>query len=125
MGNAELKKTNQSWSPVRANSVANQIVMQVREALFSGKFQPGDLLGSEKDLAGQFDVSRITVRDALRTLETMGIIEIRVGAGGGARIAEGNLDHFSDALAVQFKLAGVTESEILDLQIAIEGTRDR
>ncbi|HJO86263.1 MAG TPA: GntR family transcriptional regulator, partial [Rhodospirillales bacterium] len=78
MGNAELKKTNQSWAPVRANSVANQIVMQVREALFSGKFQPGDLLGSEKDLAAQFDVSRITVRDALRTLETMGIVEIRV-----------------------------------------------
>ncbi len=122
MGNAELTKTHQSWAPVRANSVANQIVMQVREALFSGKFKPGDLLGSEKDLAAQFDVSRITIRDALRTLETMGIIEIRVGAGGGARIAEGNLDYFSDSLAVQFKLAGVTESEILDLQIAIEGT---
>jgi len=122
MGNAELTKSNQSWAPVRANSVANQIVMQVREALFSGKFQPGDLLGSEKDLAAQFDVSRITVRDALRTLETMGIIEIRVGAGGGARIAEGNLDYFSDALAIQFKLAGVTEREILDLQVAIEGT---
>ncbi|MDP7623430.1 MAG: FCD domain-containing protein [Rhodospirillales bacterium] len=122
MGNTELKKTNQSWAPVRANSVANQIVMQVREALFSGKFQPGDLLGSEKDLAAQFDVSRITVRDALRTLETMGIVEIRVGAGGGARIAESNLDYFSDALAVQFILAGVTESEILDMQVAIEGT---
>jgi GntR family transcriptional repressor for pyruvate dehydrogenase complex len=52
----------------------------------------------------------------------MGIVEIRVGAGGGARIAEGNLDHFSDALAIQFKLAGVTEHEILDVQVAIEST---
>lgn len=121
MEKAVLLNTAPTWAPVRANSVANQIVMQVREALFEGRFQPGDLLGSEKDLAAQFDVSRITVRDALRTLETMGIIEIRVGAGGGARIAQGNLEHYSDSLSIQFKLSGITEQEILDLQIAIEG----
>jgi GntR family transcriptional regulator, transcriptional repressor for pyruvate dehydrogenase complex len=121
MEKVDLLKTAQIWTPVRANSVANQIVLQVREALFEGRFQPGDLLGSEKDLATQFDVSRITVRDALRTLETMGIVEIRVGAGGGARIAYGNLDHYSDALSIQFKLSGVTEQEVFDLQIAIEG----
>ena len=122
MDKSVQKMSTPAWAPVRANSVANQIVEQVREALFAGKFQTGDLIGSEKDLARQFDVSRITVRDALRTLETMGIVEIRVGAGGGARIAEGNLDHFSDALAIQFKLAGVTEHEILDVQVAIEST---
>jgi GntR family transcriptional repressor for pyruvate dehydrogenase complex len=122
MDKSVQKMSTPAWAPVRANSVANQIVEQVREALFAGKFQTGDLIGSEKDLARQFDVSRITVRDALRTLETMGIVEIRVGAGGGARIAEGNLDHFSDALAIQFKLAGVTEHEILDMQVAIEST---
>ena len=117
-----LKQSPLSWVPVRANSVANQIVTQIREALFAGKFRPGDPIGSEKDLAKQFVVSRITVRDALRTLETMGIVEIRVGASGGARIASGNLDHFADALAIQFKLAGVTEYEILDMQVAIEST---
>jgi GntR family transcriptional repressor for pyruvate dehydrogenase complex len=121
MEKAVLTTSTPTWSPVRANSIANQIVLQVREALFEGRFQPGDLLGSEKDLAAQFDVSRITVRDALRTLETMGIIEIRVGAGGGARIAQGNLDHYSDALSIQFRLSGITEQEVLDLQIAIEG----
>jgi GntR family transcriptional repressor for pyruvate dehydrogenase complex len=115
-----LIKSTPTWAPVRANSVANQIVLQVREALFKGRFQPGDLLGSEKDLALQFDVSRITVRDALRTLETMGIIEIRVGAGGGARIAQGNLDHYSDALSIQLRLSGITEQEVLELQINIE-----
>jgi GntR family transcriptional repressor for pyruvate dehydrogenase complex len=121
MEKAVLIKSKPIWSPVRANSVANQIVVQVREALFKGRFQPGDLLGSEKDLAAQFDVSRITVRDALRTLETMGIIEIRVGASGGARIAQGNPSHYSDALSIQFKLSGITEQEVMDLQIAIEG----
>jgi GntR family transcriptional regulator, transcriptional repressor for pyruvate dehydrogenase complex len=120
MNKTILTNSQLSWAPVRANSVANQIVVQIREALFDGKVKPGDLLGSEKDLAAQFDVSRISVRDALRTLETMGIVEIRVGAGGGARVAEANLDYFSDALAVQFKLAGITEHEIIELQVAIE-----
>jgi len=117
-----LKTTVPAWAPVRTNSISSQIVTQVREALFSGKLKSGDWLGSEKDLATQFDVSRITVRDALRALETMGIVEIRVGASGGARIAKGNLGYFSDALAIQFKLSGVSEYEILDLQMAIESS---
>ena len=45
------KKFTPAWAPVRANSVANQIVEQVRDALFAGKFQTGDLIGAEKDLA--------------------------------------------------------------------------
>lgn len=110
-----------SWTPVRTHSVANQIVAQVRDALFAGRLAPGDVLGSEKELAARFGVSRITVRDALRTLETMGIVEIRVGAGGGARIAEGNPDRFADALAVQLKLIGVSAHEIMDAQVAVEG----
>ena len=89
--------------------------------MFAGQLKPGDFLGSENDLAQQFGVSRITVRDALRSLSATGIVEIRQGAGGGARIAEGNLDHFADALAVQFQLAGVGAEETLGAQSAIEG----
>jgi GntR family transcriptional repressor for pyruvate dehydrogenase complex len=116
-----LSPVEPAWTPVRTHSVANQIVAQVRDALFAGRLSPGDPLGSEKGLAASFGVSRITVRDALRTLETMGIVEIRVGAGGGARIAEGNPDRFADALAVQLRLVGVSAHEIMDAQVAVEG----
>ena len=68
---------------------------EIREAVFQGHISPGDFLGSENDLAERFGVSRITVRDALRSLSATGIVEIRQGAGGGARIAESNLDHFA------------------------------
>jgi GntR family transcriptional repressor for pyruvate dehydrogenase complex len=96
-------------------------VEEIREAVFRGKLSPGDFLGSENELAERFGVSRITVRDALRSLSATGIVEIRQGAGGGARIADGNLDHFADALAVQFQLAGVGTEETLGAQSAIEG----
>jgi GntR family transcriptional repressor for pyruvate dehydrogenase complex len=59
-------------------------------------------------------------RDALRSLEALGIVEIRMGKGGGARVAQGNPRLFAEALAVQLDLTGVTAAEIMDAQRAIE-----
>lgn len=104
----------------RSSSLSAQIVAWVRDALFAKKLKPGDFLGTEKDLAARFDASRIVARDALRTLEALGIVEIRMGKGGGARIAQGNPRLFAEALAVQLDLTGVSTSEIMDAQRAIE-----
>ena len=104
----------------RSSSLSAQIVAWVRDALFAKKLKPGDFLGTEKDLAARFGASRIVARDALRTLEALGIVEIRMGKGGGARIAQGNPRLFAEALAVQLDLTGVSASEIMDAQRAIE-----
>src|SRR5215813_7805081 len=105
----------------RGPTLSTRIVAQVREALFAKQMRPGDFLGTEKDLADRFGVSRIVARDALRTLEAQGIVEIKVGSGGGARIAQGNARLFAEALAVQLDLVGVSVAEIMDAQRAIEG----
>ncbi len=104
----------------RSSSLSAQVVAQVRDELFSKKLKPGDFLGTEKDIAERFAASRIVARDALRTLEALGIVEIRMGKGGGARIAHGNPRLFAEALAVQLDLTGVTAAEIMDAQRAIE-----
>ena len=104
----------------RASSMSAQVVAQVRDDLFAKKLKPGDFLGTEKDLAARFGSSRIVARDALRTLEALGIVEIRMGKGGGARIAHGNPRLFAEALAVQLDLTGVSAAEIMDAQRAIE-----
>jgi GntR family transcriptional repressor for pyruvate dehydrogenase complex len=104
----------------RASSMSSQMVAQVRDDLFAKKLKPGDFLGTEKDLAARFGASRIVARDALRTLEALGIVEIRMGKGGGARIAHGNPRLFAEALAVQLDLTGVSAGEIMDAQRAIE-----
>ena len=104
----------------RGPTLSTRIVAQVREALFAKQMRPGDFLGTEKDLADRFGVSRIVARDALRTLEAQGIVEIKVGSGGGARIAQGNARLFAEALAVQLDLVGVSVAEIMDAQRAIE-----
>ena len=108
------------WAPVQADTLSWRIVSQVRTALFAGQLKPGDFLGTEASIASQFGVSRMAARDALRSLAAVGIITIRQGAKGGAVIAQGNAEHFADALAIQLTLIGVTDTEMLDAQIGIE-----
>src|SRR5499433_1718009 len=115
-----MKNGERKVIPFRTATMSTQIVAQVREALFAKELRPGDFLGTEKDLAERFAVSRIVARDALRTLEAQGVVEIKVGSGGGARIARGNARLFAEALAVQLDLAGVSVSEIMEAQRAIE-----
>jgi GntR family transcriptional regulator, transcriptional repressor for pyruvate dehydrogenase complex len=106
--------------PIRGATLSAHIVGEVRDALFAKRLRPGDFLGTEKDLAQRFGVSRIVARDALRTLEAQGIVDIKVGSGGGARIARGNARLFAEVLAVQLDLAGVSAGEIMEAQRAIE-----
>ena len=106
--------------PGRSASLSSRIIDDVRAALFEKKLKSGDFLGTENDLAERHGVSRMVARDALRTLEALGIVEIKMGKGGGARIAKGNPRLFAEALAVQLDLTGVSAAEILDAQRAIE-----
>src|SRR6201984_147293 len=115
-----MKSGERKVIPFRTATMSTQIVAQVRDALFAKELRSGDFLGTEKDLAERFWVSRIVARDALRTLEAQGVVEIKVGSGGGARIARGNARLFAEALAVQLDLAGVSVSEIMEAQRAIE-----
>jgi GntR family transcriptional repressor for pyruvate dehydrogenase complex len=118
--NATARDTAPIFVTGRSVSLSAQIVSEVRDALFAKKLKPGDFLGTEKDLAARFGVSRIVARDALRTLQALGIADIKMGKGGGARVSRGNPRLFAEALAVQLDLTGVTVAEIMDAQRAIE-----
>ncbi|MBC7378001.1 MAG: FadR family transcriptional regulator [Burkholderiaceae bacterium] len=119
--NKRLPRPPMLWAaPVQSDTLSGRIISQVRAALFSNQIKPGEFLGSEATIAAQFNVSRMASRDALRTLEAMGIVETRKGIKGGAWIAKENPDRFADALSIQLQLIGVTADEILDSQLAIE-----
>ena len=72
----------------KTERVSDRIIDQIRDAVLSGRLKPGDHLASEKELVAQFGVSKGTMREALRVLEAMGLIEIRQGIGGGVFITE-------------------------------------
>lgn len=60
---------------------ANGVIDQVKQQIIAGFLRPGDRLPSEQELAAQFGVSRPTVRESLRALTSMSIIETRHGEG--------------------------------------------
>ena len=61
--------------------LSDQIAEQLRAGIAAKQYLPGEKLPVEADLAAQFGVSRITIREAMRKLDIMGIVEIRQGAG--------------------------------------------
>ena len=67
--------------PIRRSRLYQGIVAQIEGLLEKGELKPGDQLPAERALADQFQVSRASVREALRTLELLGIVETRAGGG--------------------------------------------
>ncbi|MBZ4654434.1 MAG: transcriptional regulator [Peptococcaceae bacterium] len=70
------------FTPVSENaSLTEKVFKQIRESITSGHFKPGDKLPSENELAESFQVSRTSVREAMKLLAGQGLIVIKRGLG--------------------------------------------
>jgi GntR family transcriptional repressor for pyruvate dehydrogenase complex len=67
--------------PIKSTRIYEEIVRQVKAMIAEGRLKSGDQLPPERELAEKFLVSRTSVREALRALESLGLIEIRPGEG--------------------------------------------
>lgn len=105
---------------VRVGRVSEEVVKQVQEAIFSGELEPGDRLPPERELAEQFGLSRMSVRDALRTLESSGLVEIKVGSNGGAFIREPNFDPLRETLSSMLRSKKANILELVETRKIVE-----
>lgn len=92
----------------------------MRGQILSGALRPGDRLPTERELARQMGVSRVTVRDAVRTLETARLVEVRVGAGGGPFVTHPPLEAVTESLGTHLRLRGTTFLELAEVRQALE-----
>jgi GntR family transcriptional repressor for pyruvate dehydrogenase complex len=76
------------FAEIQQNTVTQQIIRQIHTAIIAGKLTPGDKLPSENDLVKEFGISKQTLRESLRALEHMGLLESRKGTGGGTFVIE-------------------------------------
>ena len=106
----------------KSEKVSDKIIAQIRDAILSGQLKPGDKLASEKELTGQFEVSKATMREALRVLEVIGLIEIRKGTAGGAFVAEVDMKTTIHGIINFLHFQTVSVSEITMLRYLIEPT---
>jgi GntR family transcriptional regulator, transcriptional repressor for pyruvate dehydrogenase complex len=85
------RKTDSEFSPRPVTRPREQVEAQIKNAIITGQFAQGERLPSEGELAQRFTVSRATVREALRSLVSIGMIEKVPGAMGGSFVR--NVDH--------------------------------
>lgn len=106
----------------KTDKVSDKIIDQIRYVIISGQLNPGDKLASERELLAQFGVSKATLREALRVLEVMGLIEMRKGTSGGAFVAEVDMRTSIHNLITFLHLQKVSVKEITMLRYLIEPT---
>jgi len=96
--------------PESPRSVTDRIACELRDAILRGRYQAGDRLPSERELAERFDTHRGAAREALKKLEQLGIAEIRPGGARAAPIEEASLDIVRHLL----ELDDVPDPELFD-----------
>ena len=69
------------FRPVKSSKLSDQVFEQVRDSILNGDYKPDQMLPSERELCDSFGVNRSSVREALKRLEQVGLIEIRQGSG--------------------------------------------
>lgn len=100
--------------PRRASTLAAQVADQLREQLATGKWPVGTRIPGELELAGLLQVSRNTVREALRALVHLGLLESRVGDGTYVRVA-------NELEAVLLRRTATTRRvDVLELRAVLE-----
>lgn len=108
------------FRPVNVGRASEDVVRQIKSAIHAGKLRPGDGLPSERELTERLGVSRVTVRDALRTLEATGLVEIRVGARGGAFVKAPEPDYVGEGLANMLLLSSSTPEDVTEARMIFE-----
>jgi GntR family transcriptional repressor for pyruvate dehydrogenase complex len=99
----------------------DDVVCQLREAILSGRIRPGDRLPGERHLCESFGVGRPTLREALRSLEATGLIEVRPGKGGGSYAVTPSEATVGDALAALVNLRGASLEDLAEFRVDFEG----
>jgi GntR family transcriptional repressor for pyruvate dehydrogenase complex len=116
--NSRKEPASVALEAVRKERRYEQVAEQIQKLIAEGTLKPGDRLPPERELATRFRVARSSIRDAVRTLEVMGILEPRQGTGTVVR------DLSTDSLVVPLASVLVRKrelvSELLDVRRILE-----
>jgi DNA-binding FadR family transcriptional regulator len=99
-------------APARRPKAAVTVAAELRRQIVTGRLKPGDKLHPENVLQGEFEISRPTLREALRLLESESLITITRGKHGGARVTSIDLGALASQVGVFLQLEGATLPDV-------------
>lgn len=106
------------FSPIKNTKVYEQVIEQIKNMIIDGTLKKGDKLPSERELVEHLQVSRTSIREALRALQIIGLVECRQGEGNYIR--ESFENSLFEPLSMMFMLQKSSSSEIMEIRKIIE-----
>src|SRR5438067_1505675 len=104
----------------RPGRVSEAIVRRIKEQITEGRIEAGHKLPAEREMARRFKTSRVSVREAYRSLEELGLLRIRRGADGGAFIVDVNHEPVLRSLALVLGLGKTPHTQLTEARMLIE-----
>jgi DNA-binding FadR family transcriptional regulator len=101
-------------------SKPEHVAQQLLERIIAAKLKPGSTFATEAELLAQFNVSRPTLRESLKLLESQGVLERRPGPGGGIIVSQPSLDLLAHGVSVFLRLHEVPFVTVLKAREVIE-----
>jgi GntR family transcriptional repressor for pyruvate dehydrogenase complex len=112
----------QIFQPYQSKRAYQEIAQDIHRAIMAGGLHSGERLPSERLLAEQFQVGRLTIREALRTLETKGLIQIKHGRGGGSYVGVPEPMVLPSMIIDNLQLEGLTSEQATETRVGLECT---
>jgi DNA-binding FadR family transcriptional regulator len=109
-----------AFKPVRQSRISKQVTEQLKHAILLGQFQTGEKMPPERELAEQFQVSRVAIRESLRVLENAGFLTTRPGAAGGTFVTDLTFEHLSNAFIDLFLAEKISIPELVHVRVLVE-----
>jgi DNA-binding FadR family transcriptional regulator len=105
---------------LREPKMADRVAAQLRRKFIRGEITEGDMLPPESELIEQFGVSRPTLREAFRVLESESLIEVQRGVRGGARVSRPSRQTLARYAGLILEFEGVTLKDVYEARAALE-----
>jgi GntR family transcriptional repressor for pyruvate dehydrogenase complex len=113
---------NVKFKKLKQNRIFQHVVDEIQSAILDGRIKAGDQLPSEMKLKEMFEISRGSIREALRVLEQKGLIDIKTGVAGGAVVRAPDHNQVTESLNLLVKSQQVSLNHLLEFRLEIEGT---
>lgn len=104
---------------IKLDRVSHKVAEQIKKLVFSGTLKPGDKLPSERELSRLIGVGRFSIREGLRILESLGILETKYGYRAGTYISEIGAEHLSERISDILSLGNITLDQLIEARIQI------
>ncbi len=110
-----------AFKPISRKKASEQVADQIRKSILGGRLAPGQRLPSERDLASQFEVTRTTLREALKRLESLKLIFIRHGDRATVLdwMRHGSLELLNDLISRKDRLNVALLENVMEARILV------